>query len=1059
MLVTRLLGRNSEMAVLDGEQQRSRAGEFRCVLLSGDPGVGKTRLASEFLSRQDKAAPALLARAYPFSTTAAFGVWGDALDRHLRSLGPDDVSRLCGGFLDDLAGLLRSVARARGSAPDREPPRLRLLEGLAALLENLERDAPLILFLDDMHLADASSWEALGYLARNLSDLRLLVIAAARLGELTDQHAAGEVLSSLEQEALLDKVTVRPLDREAMGQLAEEAIGHPPSDALVTWLADRARGNPLFALELIQALVDEGADLDQPELRSLPGGLAERVSGRLQQLDEPALGILELLATLGRPAELGELVKLSEQPLESLGQVVRPLVRSRLVVEEKRGREITYEIEQPLVRETVYDGMGGAQQRVLHRLIGRALLDAERLGEAAPHFARSAEKGDPEAVEALRDAVRQAEGKQAYREALTILGALVEVLPHGDRRWLDVLDDLSWQAEWVYRGGVDNAVIGIQAMREIDAALEGSPDAGRRAAVKFRLANFYTWGTGQLKEAVEACSQAEELFEKAGDFSRKLLAADELAYVTGHLGDLETWEAGARRVVQAAEAAGDRYVTVQATGSLGFAAFFRGRFSEADDAFRRGIEMAKESRKLPRLTLARTAYAFSLAYQGRMSEALPLLEETKEEDPGWRENLLLKWEPAIPWLMGNLPASLASAEEIMARFPGGLSRREAWGVAFAGLAAVEADRFVEARRYIAKSLAAYDNRGWLMFNDWAPYADAVLAWREGRLDDALAELRARASRISEMQAWPFAAFVLLDLAELAAEMRLGEIADEAAANLARCAEVTDRDLYRGLAAMGAAWADLTAGATPGAIRRAEEAVQLLSATGCQLLEGRAHDLLGRSLCEEDAGQAVAALERAVTMFEACGAVWRRGRAIEALRELSPEPDRVLATVLFTDIVESTRKATELGDHDWRALLEAHHAVVRKALDRFGGHEVKTTGDGFLVTFDGPARAIRFARAVIPSVRHLGIQIRVGIHTGECEVMGDDLGGIAVHVAARVADAADAEAVLVTGTVKDLVAGSGIRFADRGAHTLKGVPDEWRLFQVEADESSYQIHHR
>ena len=171
----------------------------------------------------------------------------------------------------------------------------------------------------------------------------------------------------------------------------------------------------------------------------------------------------------------------------------------------------------------------------------------------------------------------------------------------------------------------------------------------------------------------------------------------------------------------------------------------------------------------------------------------------------------------------------------MARFPGGLSRREAWGVAFAGLAAVEADRLVEARRYIAKSLAAYDDRGWLMFNDWAPYADAVLAWREGCLDDALAELRARASRIFQMQAWPFAAFLLVDLAELAAEMRLGEIADEAAGNLERCAEATDCDLYRGLAAMGAARADLTAGATPGAIRGAQEAVELLSpppAAGC-----------------------------------------------------------------------------------------------------------------------------------------------------------------------------------------------------------------------------------
>jgi predicted ATPase len=299
------------MAVLDGEKQRSVAGEFRCVLLSGDPGVGKTRLASEFLARQSKTTPTLLARAYPFSTTASFGLWGEALDRHLRGLGTEEVSRLCGGFLDDLAGLLRSVARARGSAPDQEPPRLRLLEGLAALLESLEREAPLVLFLDDVHLADASSWEALAYLARNLSDTRILVIVAARLGELTDQHAANEVLFGLEQEALLSKVVLRPLEREAVGKLADEAIGREPSEALVTWLAERARGNPLFALELIQALLDEGADLAKPQLRSLPGGLAERVTSRLKLLDDAALEILELLATLGRPAELGDLLRLS----------------------------------------------------------------------------------------------------------------------------------------------------------------------------------------------------------------------------------------------------------------------------------------------------------------------------------------------------------------------------------------------------------------------------------------------------------------------------------------------------------------------------------------------------------------------------------------------------------------------------------------------------------------------------------------------------------------------------------------------------------------------------
>jgi class 3 adenylate cyclase len=585
--------------------------------------------------------------------------------------------------------------------------------------------------------------------------------------------------------------------------------------------------------------------------------------------------------------------------------------------------------------------------------------------------------------------------------------------------------------------------------------LEGTADPGRRAAVKFRLANFYTWGTGELEEAVRACGEAEMLFKEAGDHSKALLAADEHAYVQGHGGDMEAWESGARRVVEAAEATGDRYVTVQATGSLGFALFFRGRFDQADDCFTKGVEMAKESRKLPRLTLSRTALAFSLAFQGRMEEALPLLEETKAEDPGWRDNLLLKWEPGVPWLAGDFPASLASGQEIMGRFPGGLSRREAWGVAFAALSAVEADQLVEARKYVLKSNAAYDKRNWLMFDDWAPYAEAVLAWREGRTADALVGLEQVASDIFAMGVWPFAAFVLLDLAELGAHLD-GVPLDETVARLDHCAEQTGCDLYRGLAAMGAAWADLAAGATPGACRHAEEAVQLLASSGCRGYEGRAQDLLGRCLAEDDPERAVQALERAITIFESCGARWRRERAIEAHRELSPEPDRVLATVVFTDIVESTRKATEVGDHAWRELLEQHQALVRKALDRFGGREIKTTGDGFLVTFDSPARAIRFARAAIPSVRHLGIQIRVGVHTGECEVMGDDLGGIAVHVAARVASDAEPDTVLVTSTVKDLVAGSGISFADRGHHALKGVPDEWHLFEVEGEESSYQL---
>jgi class 3 adenylate cyclase len=160
-----------------------------------------------------------------------------------------------------------------------------------------------------------------------------------------------------------------------------------------------------------------------------------------------------------------------------------------------------------------------------------------------------------------------------------------------------------------------------------------------------------------------------------------------------------------------------------------------------------------------------------------------------------------------------------------------------------------------------------------------------------------------------------------------------------------------------------------------------------------------------------------------------------------------EPDRVLATVLFTDIVGSTARAAELGDASWRALLGDHHTRVRRELARFRGRELDTAGDGFFATFDGPARAIRCACAVRESVRELGLEIRAGLHAGECELLDGKATGIAVSLGARVAGLAEPGEVLVSSTVKDLVAGSGISFDDRGTTELKGIPGEWRLYAV------------
>jgi class 3 adenylate cyclase/pimeloyl-ACP methyl ester carboxylesterase len=207
---------------------------------------------------------------------------------------------------------------------------------------------------------------------------------------------------------------------------------------------------------------------------------------------------------------------------------------------------------------------------------------------------------------------------------------------------------------------------------------------------------------------------------------------------------------------------------------------------------------------------------------------------------------------------------------------------------------------------------------------------------------------------------------------------------------------------------------------------------------------------GRYLADHIDGAKFIALPGSSTTMDTGNLATMIDEIAEFLTGTRPEVEieRVLTTVLFTDIVGSTSRAASLGDQRWRSLLDAHDKSVRQEIRRFRGREINTTGDGFVASFDGPARAIRCAQAIGEATTKLGVELRMGLHTGECEVRGDDLGGLAVHIAARIAALAAPGEVLVSETVKGLIAGSGILLSERGTHVLKGVPDEWRLFAVE-----------
>ena len=858
--------------------------------------MGKTRLAAEALEDRRRASIELSARAHPLGDTASFGLWVEALERHLRTLGKQEVAVLCGGFLDDLASLLRSVAVVRGAAPDREPPRPRLLEGLAVLLANLAEQAPVVVVLDDVHLADSSSWDALHYLAGSLSTERILVVASARPGELAEHPVAQRVLLDLEQIGALHRVEIGPLPTDSVRELTEEVIGAVAEPELIDWLGSRAQGNPLFVLGLIQALVEEGGDLARPALRSLPEGLAERVRVRMDRLDDDQRSVMEILAVAGGRVELGDLVVLCDRPLEELGPALQALVRARLVAEATRGRTFSYEISHPLIQETVYEGIVGARRVVLHRQVGRVLLTMGRLGEAAPHFARSAEVGDPEALAVLSNALHQAEERAVYGEGLRILGALVELLPAGDRRWVDVANAFSGRAEWVFDHRADaDFSAAIDALRAIDAHLEGSGDLLQRASIKSRLTSFLAWGTGQLDQAAAAADEALDLFTRAGDRSGMLLAALEVAYVKGLAGDLPALEAGCREVAVAATEAGERAAAARAVGVLGTVLFYQGRFTEAEETLRRSVAEARTDGSPYRITWNVMSLGWSLGIEGRLDEALRCFVEAKEANPAWREGNVLELESHVRWLAGDLAGALRCTQESLTLSPGMSSRRRGMAMFMAALATAEIGEIDETRRHVASARRVYGDVPWYVATDIARHAAALLARAEGHLDAAREELIRAADRMLGIGATALAPPILLDLVEVALASGHPGDAEKAVEQLEQAAKELDRDLYRAMAGLARAQLRLESGDADGAVAPARAAVALLDGSGYDVLLGRALDVLGRA--SVDRAEAVDALERAVSAFDRCAAVPRRDRTVEALRGLGASGRRAAAAAM------------------------------------------------------------------------------------------------------------------------------------------------------------------
>jgi len=880
---TRLVGRAPHLGSLHAALREAVGGEATCCLVSGDAGIGKTRLVQEFLDRNRNRVLRLTARGYPLGETNPFGLWVEAFEGHLRQLPPSVIRRLCGGMVDDAAAILHSAAAVRGSAPRQQPPRPRLLAALATLCLNLAHGQPVVVFLDDLHHADASSLELLSYLVRGLRETRILFLAAARPGELAGS-SAGDLVLRLEQDSLLRRLELTALDRGQLRELARAFLQlDAPPDSLLQWLEQHSLGNPLFATGLLRAVAGGGIDLTRPHLERLPEDLVGGIQARVDRLDPAAFELLELLAVHGHRAALRDLAAISGVGEDAVLEALDRLIQVRLVTQEGPERAPSYEMAHPLVQAALYERVPAGRRRLLHRRIGRWLVGAGRVPVGAPHYARSALVGDDEAIGVLCRALSHAQEREAPVEAMAILHYLVDVLAPGDRRWLDVLQFLTWDVEWMVDHKFETGELSVE--RAIAAAAEiaeDAEDAGLRARVWYCRGAFFTWDSGDLPAGAAAARRAQQLFRGAGLEHERRLADDQMAWIAGFSGDLAGQESGGRRLLAEAEAAGDDAALIHALNNLGFALYHQGAYTEAEAVLRRGAAVAEESGLYHRQCTFLAVLAQSLACEGRLEAALATLDRGQDLASAYPDTLLLDMGARVHWMAGDYLDAIARLEQAISLCRGVPGLRRAWAVAVAGLAALELDRIEQAQAYIDLCARTYGDRHWYTASYHYPWARGMLAWRRGEAGPALAALDEAADGLRGMGALALYCLVEADRAQVAAE--LGEVgrATAAAASLRTAAERVRRPLPTALASLATGWAELAARPDQAA-QAAVDALTWLDTSGYRPYRARALEVLGRAR-RAQSGHGLEQLRAAAAIYQDCGAVWRHLRLAWLLGE-------------------------------------------------------------------------------------------------------------------------------------------------------------------------------
>ncbi len=1090
------VGRVREAEVLRSAVREAIAGRGRLIILSGEPGIGKTRLAEETANFANlSGAHVFWGRCWEGGGAPPFWPWIQLIRENLSALPSQILSEANQGlgYIAQMVPELHSGVPMQQLARDpagglqlagtsmQPEERFLLFDAVAGLLKKLAATAPLMMVLDDLHAADEDSLLLLRFIARELQQTRILLVATYREVEVRRSHRYSALLAEIGREG--SAISLRGLSAAEVAEFFERNANLPVDDSTISSLYQATDGNPFFLDEIVR-LATTGHDSTRARLDSafsVPDSVRATIRRRMASLAEQTRTILTIASLIGQEFDLALLRDISglasEQLIESCDEAV-----TNVLISEVSGTVGRYRFIHAITAEALRAEFGTAARARLHERIAAAMEKVygdeveSHLAQVAHHYVEALPLGNVDkAVEFARRGAQRARDQLAFAEAVRLYGMALRAIMAGPQRDETVRCELLLEmgesqaqgrsleeARQSFEQAADvarkldrsdllsRAVLSVStwfgSFFSIDSALKamlaevlaalspndtpiratlmaklagesywsGEHERGRalcdeavavarrtgdpRALVSaFWVQNEINWGPENVEARLAAATEIAALAESVGDYQRALRAREMRFAALLEMGDVVALTSEVHTYRALAAKWGERFGIVERFNAA--LALLKGDFDEAARQIEELWRHARRRQDPALLTCAGYLEEFMATERAQIDPAK--IESTRKSQIALSPAMAIVARVGLALfhsVTGRRAEAGAELESLAKDDFAVIPRDWNWLANFCWLALVCIGvNDVERAGFIYRCLLPYANRnvtiGWgdMAYGSVGRFL-GMLAWKIGKFEEAQAHFEQALRLEKRMGSRLWAAYTQFEYGRM----------------LVKRNHTGDREE---------------------ALSLIQESLDTASDIGLKLLEMRAAALIAKTYGPESI-RSPAPLGSRV-----------------ASGDTGPR-QRIVATIMFVDIVSSTERVTELKDRRWVDIRSRFFELLRKELTSVGGREIETAGDGMLAIFDQPAVAIRAAFAMSEGAQNLGLQMRTGIHTGECEILEGDIAGIAVHIGARVAACAGANEVVVSSTVRDLMAGGDIEFKEFGRHVLKGIPGEWNLYAVE-----------